>query len=95
MLQSLSGGISSRVHDRGNKEDDGEEAAADNDVDNDDEEDDDDGDEDDEENAKFAANELSEEIGRKPLPSALRSSKMGPIQSNLKKDNDKVDKQEV
>ena len=101
MLQSLSGGISSRVRDRGNKEDDGEEAAADDDnddeedVDNNDEEDDYKGDEDDEEDAKVAANELSEEIERKPLPSALWSSKMGPTQSNLKKDMDKVDKQKV
>ena len=89
------------VNDNENKEDDGEEVAADDDNedeeddDNNKEEDDDDDDEDDKEDAKFAANKLSEEIGRKPLPSALRSSKMGPIQSNLKKDNDEVDKQEV
>ena len=69
------------VNEGGNREDDEEEVLADVNKD--------------EEDAKSAASMLNEEIGRKPLPSALRSKKMGSIQSNLDKGNDEVDKQEA
>ena len=70
------------VNDNENKGDGGEEASADDengnkeDGDNDKEEDDYDGAEDDKKDTKFAANKLSEEIERKPPPSAVRSRKM-------------------